>query len=245
MFRNLHQPRKPQRPTFRPGLERLENRDTPSTTVLDVAPNPATAGQLVTLTATVTEGAFDNVQPGAGDRPGTVSFLDGAALLMTVTVTKKAGTTNQGVAQLTTAALALGTHSLTARYSGEDIAGILFTASSTSSAVSETINPVPVPVDVTPLVSVKVRRGLPRNQQLVTVTNTSGQALTGPLYLVFTRLPRRVRLKGASGMTQAHNPFLLDAVTLLPGGYANFLASFSGNKAVRFTTEVFAGPGSL
>jgi hypothetical protein len=90
-----------------------------------------------------------------------------------------------------------------------------------------------------------VRRGLPRGQQLVTVTNTSGQAITGPLYLVFTKLPRRVRLKGASGMTQGHSPFLLDAVTLSPGGYVNFLASFSGHKAVRFTAAVFAGAGKL
>jgi hypothetical protein len=94
-----------------------------------------------------------------------------------------------------------------------------------------------------------VRRGLPRGQQLVTVTNTSGQAITGPLYLVFVKLPRRVRLKVASGSTQAHapagSPFLLDAVTLLPGGFVNFLASFSGNKAVRFTAEVFAGTGTL
>ena len=67
----------------------------------------------------------------------------------------------------------------------------------------------------------------------------------GPLYLVFTKLPRRVRLKGASGATAAHNPFLLDAVTLLPGGFVNFLASFTGKKAVRFTAEVFAGPGPL
>jgi hypothetical protein len=99
--------------------------------------------------------------------------------------------------------------------------------------------------DVTPLVSVVVRKGLPGNQQLVTVTNSSGQVLTGPLYPVFPRLPRRVRLKGASGATQGHDPFLLDAVTLLPGGYANFLVSFTGKKAVRFTAAIFAGDGTL
>src|SRR5262245_60433246 len=104
-------------------------------------------------------------------------------------------------------------------------------------------------MDVTPLVSVRVRRGLPRGQQLVTVTNTSGQAITGPLNLVFTKLPKRARLRGAAGSTQSHgpagSPFLLDAASLLPGGYVNFLASFTGKKTVRFTTEVFAGPGAL
>src|SRR5262249_9325001 len=65
MHRNLYRPhRARRRPAFRPRVESLENRDTPSTTVLDVAPNPATVGQAVTLTATVTGEAF---QPGTGN----------------------------------------------------------------------------------------------------------------------------------------------------------------------------------
>jgi hypothetical protein len=251
---NLERPGCAPRPRsgFRPRLELLEGRDTPSTTVLAVAPNPATLGQAVTLTATVSESGLDDLQPGLGAPPGSITFFDGPTSLGKVNVTPTAGTTNQGTAQLTTSSLVAGTHSLTAAYSGEvnPVPVFLVTSASTSPAVSETINPVPAPtpaapVDVTARVSVAVRRGLPRGQQLVTVTNTSGQAISGPLYLVFTRLPRRVRLRGASGMTQAHNPFLLDAVTLLPGGYANFLVSFSGHKAVRFTDAVFAGAGPL
>src|SRR5262245_20008698 len=254
MRRDLHSSqRTPRRPSCRPHVEPLENRDTPSTTVLDVAPNPGTVGQAVTLTATVTESGSDNIQPGTGIPRGSVTFKDGSATLMAVTVQAKAGTSNQGVAQFTTSALGLGTHSLTAQYSGEVFPPVDVTAASTSSAVVETINPAapsPTPVaatptDVTPLVSVVVRRGLPRGEQLVTVTNTSGQAITGPLYLVFTRLPRRVRLKGASGATPAHDPFLLDAITLLPGGYVSFLASFTGHKAAHFTAAVFAGAGTL
>jgi hypothetical protein len=102
---------------------------------------------------------------------------------------------------------------------------------------------------VTSLVSVRVRKGLPGNQQLVTVTNPSGQVIAGPLSLVFVKLPKRVRLRGGSGATHSQaplgSPFLVDAVTLLPGGYANFLVSFSGHQAVRFTAEVFAGPGTI
>jgi hypothetical protein len=249
----LHALRTRPRPAFRPRLERLEGRDTPSTTVLDVAPNPATFLQAVTLTATITEGAGDSVQPGNGSpTQGTVTFFDGVAALMTIKVTPKAGTTTQGVAQFTTT-LGLGTHSLTAQYSGDAIpAALRITSASASSAVSATVSlppPPPGPVDVTPFVSVVVHRRPPGKKQLVTVTNDSGLPITGPLYLVFTRLPRRVRLRGASGVAQSHgvagSPFLLDAVTLPPDGHANFLASFSGRKAVRFTTEVFAGTGSL
>jgi hypothetical protein len=220
--------------------------------VLDVAPNPATVGQAVTLTATVTESGADNLQPGTGIPRGSVTFKDGSATLMTVTVQAKAGTSNQGVAQFTTSALGLGNHSLTAQYSGEVFPPISLTATSTSGAVVETINPAappptPVagtPIDVTPLVSVALRRGLPRGQQLVTVSNTCGQAITGPLYLVFAKLPKRVHLKDAFGATRAHDPFLLDAVTLLPGGYATFLASSTGHKVSPISIEVFAGPGS-
>jgi hypothetical protein len=246
MLRDLHHSqRTPQPPSFRPYVETLENRDTPSTTVLDVSPNPGTVGQVVTLTATVTESGADNLQPGRGIPPGVVTFLDGVTPLMSVTIAPKRGTTNQGVATLTTAALNAGAHALTARYSGEMLAASFMASPSTSDPVAELVNvPVPPLTDVTPQVSVAVRRGLPRGQQLVTVTSTSGQAITGPLYLVFTRLPKRVRLKGASGATRAHDPFLLDAATLLPGGYATFLASFTGHKVGHFTTEVFAGNGT-
>src|SRR4051812_30856153 len=64
---------------------------------------------------------------------------------MSVPVTSKAGTTNQGGAQLTTSSLGVGTHSLTAKYSGESNLGILGipnTSSSTSSAGSLTARQV-------------------------------------------------------------------------------------------------------
>jgi hypothetical protein len=246
MLRDLHHSqRTPQRPSFRLHVEPLEYRDTPSTTVLGVSPSPATAGQVVTLTATVTESGADNLQPGRGIPPGVVTFLDGVTPIMSVTVAPKGGTTNQGVATLTTAALSAGAHALTARYSGEMLAALFMASPSTSDPVAELVNvPVPPLTDVTPQVSVVVRRGLPRGQQLVTVTNTSGQEISGPRYLVFTKLPKRVRLKGASGVTRAHDPFLLDAVTLLPGGYATFLVAFTGHKVGHFTTEVFAGNGT-
>jgi hypothetical protein len=241
--------RAPRRPLFRPLLECLEGRDTPSITVLDVAPIPATVGQAVTLTAMITRTGGDNITPGV--LGGTVTFFDGDVPLgAPVKITSNTLTT-QGVAQLTIAGLGAGSHPLTAKYSGDsDTGGVAHTGASTSHAVTEfVITPPPPLADITSRVSVGVRRGLPRNQQLVTVTNTSGQAIEGPLYLVFVKLPKRVRLKGGSGTTQSHgpagSPFLLDPVTLHPGGFVNFLLSFSGHKAVRFTTEVFAGTGTV
>ncbi|MER6334871.1 Ig-like domain repeat protein, partial [Streptomyces sp. NPDC001034] len=78
-----------------------------SATALTSAPDPSVFGQAKTLTATVTA-----VAPGAGVPTGTVSFFDGATLLGT-------GTLSGGVATLTTSALAVGAHALTAVYGGD------------------------------------------------------------------------------------------------------------------------------
>ena len=89
-------------------------------------PNPATAGQTVTLKALVT-----------GSAPtGTVSFNDGTTTLATVALSNNAGVYS---ASYSTAALAAGTHSLTARYSGD-----ANNSASTSASLSEVITP-PLP----------------------------------------------------------------------------------------------------
>ncbi|MFR9791020.1 Ig-like domain repeat protein [Streptomyces sp. MB22_4] len=78
-----------------------------STTTLTSAPDPSVFGEAKTLTATVTA-----APPGAGTPTGTVDFFDGATLLGTATL-------SGGTATLTTSALAVGSHSLTAVYSGD------------------------------------------------------------------------------------------------------------------------------
>ncbi|HEY6269889.1 MAG TPA: Ig-like domain repeat protein [Candidatus Acidoferrum sp.] len=88
--------------------------------------NPSTYGQAVTFTATV--------QPAAGGVPtGSVAFLDGGAQIASATL-------SGGVAQFTAAggALATGTHSITARYSGD--ANFM---SSTSGTLAETVSAAP------------------------------------------------------------------------------------------------------
>jgi len=106
----------------------------PTTTVLSVRPNPAAAGQSVTLTATVTP----------GNPTGTVSFYDGANLLGSSAVAAAA-------AVFSTATLTAGSHSLTATYSGDTN-----NAASTSAAVAESVTggtgtAVPNPVSVSPV----------------------------------------------------------------------------------------------
>jgi hypothetical protein len=91
---------------------------TNTTTTLAASPTSANAGANVTLTATVT---------GTG-ATGTVTFVDGSTTL-------GSGTLNaSGVATLTVSTLAVGSHSITAVYSGDSSFN-----GSTSSAVTVTV----------------------------------------------------------------------------------------------------------
>ena len=114
-----------------------------TTTALGSSLNPSQVGQSVTFTATVSGGTSPT---------GTVEFFDGATSLGTVAL---AGAT----ATLTTSALTVGSHPITAVYSGDaDDPG------STSPQVSQVVNaigpppptsgtPVPVPVLPWPLLA--------------------------------------------------------------------------------------------
>lgn len=93
-------------------------------TVLASSANPASVGQMITFTATVTHTA------GADTPTGRVIFKDGTSVLGSVALDAR------GRAALATAALGAGTHSITAVYEGANI----FTPS-TSKALSQTINP--------------------------------------------------------------------------------------------------------
>ncbi len=95
-----------------------------TTTTLLSSVNPSVFGQSVTFTATVAP-----VSPGAGLPTGSVTFMDGAATLGTGTL--DAG----GQASLTTTALSVTGHSITAVYGGD-----LNFVTSTSTAVTQTVN---------------------------------------------------------------------------------------------------------
>src|SRR5439155_13506474 len=96
-----------------------------TTSALVSGANPAVFGQSVTFTITVAVAA-----PGTGVPDGSVAILDGGLPIATVTLDN---TTSQ--ATFTTGSLAVGAHSLTARYLGNASLNL-----STSAAVTETIN---------------------------------------------------------------------------------------------------------
>ena len=82
-------------------LAQTVNAD-PTTTTLTYAPNPATFGQSVTLTASVVPSAAT----------GTITFKDGATALCTAVLAN-------GVATFSTSTLGIGAHNLTATYPGD------------------------------------------------------------------------------------------------------------------------------
>ena len=121
----------------------------PSVTVLDSAPNPATAGTPVTFTATVSPGTAT----------GTVTFTGGATALGDAPV-------NAGTATFSTSTLGVGVHGITAIYSGD--AGF---GASTSAVLTQTIaradqtiafaNPGPRTYGTSPPLTATAGSGLP------------------------------------------------------------------------------------
>ena len=109
--------------------------DQASATTLTSAPDPSFLGENVTLTAQVAP-----VSPGVGTPTGSVAFMDGTAKLGTAPL-------NSSVATFSTTALALGTHSITAVYSGD--ADFIASTSSprqqlvggTTTALASSVNP--------------------------------------------------------------------------------------------------------
>lgn len=99
---------------------------TATRTTVTAAPNPATAGQPVTLTAAVAP------TQGSGTPTGTVQFSDGSNPLGTPV------TLANGSASMTTSSLAAGQHQITAAYSGDNTF-----APSTSPPVTVTVNAAP------------------------------------------------------------------------------------------------------
>jgi hypothetical protein len=98
---------------------------TSTTTTLNASASPVFAGQPETLTATL-------VSATGGIPTGTIAFHDSAAVIGTITVNA------QGVATFPTTTLAVGTHTLTAVYSGD-----ANYQPSTSASITVVVQPAP------------------------------------------------------------------------------------------------------
>ncbi len=111
---------------------------TASGTTLSSSPNPSSLNQPVTFTARVTGAA----------PTGTVSFFDGATQIGTAPLTG-------GTATFTTSSLAAGSHSMTARYSGDanNAASVSPVLTQIVSAVTDSIRLRQMQISVTPVVA--------------------------------------------------------------------------------------------
>jgi hypothetical protein len=195
-------------------LTQIVNTSSTTTTVTSSL-NPANFGNAVTFTATIAP-----VSPGAGIPTGSVQFMDGTTVLQTVTLVN-------GVASTTpNSALTIGTHPITAVYSGDGN----FTTS-TSTPFTETV------------------QGAATKTTLASSANpsVSGQAITLTASVAFAGLgtPSGTPtgtikfMEGSTVLgTVTLNPSAVATLTITPtGGSHAYTAVYSGDSAFATSTS--------
>ena len=134
---------------------------TNTTATLTADPNPSDVGDWIQFIASVTANS-----PGSGTPTGTVTFFDGSTAL------DSASLNSNGQATFFTQTLAAGSHTITASYTGNpNFVG------STSQALTQQVNGV-ITLTPTSLVFGNQGVGTTSAPQAVTLTNTSGEALS-------------------------------------------------------------------
>jgi len=190
-----------------------------STTSLTSTPNPSTTGQTVTLTATVSA-----VAPATGTPTGTVTFRDGATALSTVTLVN-------GSASFQTAALAVGSHPLTATYNGSATFATSTSpvvtqvvnapaAAATSTSLTSTPNPSTVGQTVTLSATVTSGAGVPTGTVtfrdgatvLATVTLVNGSASFQTAALAAGSHPLTATFNGSAAFAASTSPTVIQVV---------------------------------
>ncbi|WP_406694032.1 Ig-like domain-containing protein [Singulisphaera sp. Ch08] len=184
-----------------------------TTSALTVSPLNSGLGNPVTLTVTITSTSTSAVKPS-----GTVQFFDGAVAIGTATVS------SAGIATLTTSALTLGSHSITAKYAGDGN----FNAS-TSPAVTQNVGQLSTTtLSVTPTESV------------------SGQTVTLTAAVTATSAPGTPTgtVEFFSGQTSLGTATIINGVatlttTALPVGVNNAItAKYSGDTTFGASTSL-------
>jgi len=146
-----------------------------STTAVSSAPNPSTYGSAVVLTATISD-----VAPGTGDPTGSVTFYDGTAVPANALGSGAVSTNLSGVttATFTTSALTGGTHSINATYVPDNSSA--FAGSTTTSALTHTVNVAPTSATITPSVTSSTYGGAVTWTVTVAPTVPLGPGTTNP-----------------------------------------------------------------
>jgi sugar lactone lactonase YvrE len=196
---------------------------TATVTTLLAVPNPAIAGQPVTLTATVAPAP-------TGSPAGTVSFYHGSTLLGSIAVN------SSGIAAFTTSSLPTGALIMTAAYSGN--AGF---GGSTSSALTETVVAA-APVTTTTTLTVSPDPAF--DGQPATLTATVSPAPTGSpagtvsFYSGTTLLGMgTLDASGVATFTSGSLVVGADSLTAVYAGDAGFAASTSAALTLTVTTS--------
>ncbi len=187
-----------------------------STTNTVSSANPSAWGQSVTFTATVASAVA-----GLGTPTGQVAFYDGATSIDTETLVN-------GSASYTTASLAVGGHSITAKYAGDTN----FTGS-TSSAIAQVVDQAATTTAITPG-SISVSSGQPATFT-ATVSSTAGTPNGYVQFLVNgADYANPVLLSGGKGQQSIAEPTGSYTIAAQYIGYLNAL--LNGN----FATGTFA-----
>ena len=193
------------------------------------SPDPSTVNQPVTFTATVT------VPQGAGVPTGTVTFLEGTAVLGTGTLD------GGGLATFSTSSLTVGDHTITAAYGGD-----LSSAASTSSPEDVTMNWPALKGTATMLSRSPATAGL-SSGQLVTFTaivsdpdTSADDSAIASGSVAFTIDGCACDRPAPVGEREAVATF---ATSALPLGYHTVQAAYSG--AGRFAPSVSNSVGAL
>ena len=171
---------------------------------LTASPNPSTTGQSVTLTATVSSASTTPALT------GKVNFLDGTTLLGSATI-------SGGAATLTATFNTAGSHSLTAKYSGD-----ANYQASTSAAYTQVVNGSTIPTDTLKL-TVSASTAV-FGQHVVLFAQLSGNVSTPPTGTVTFLDASTILGTGTFSQSSAH------IVVTLAVGLHQISASWPGDS---------------
>jgi Big-like domain-containing protein len=178
-----------------------------TTTLLTSSPSPSNYGQTITFTATVTPAS------GTSTPTGGVTFMDGSTILGSSTLNAS------GIATLLVPGLAVGSHSITAQYSGDTSF-----AGSTSTVLTQVVNLAPTTTTLTS------SRNPSNPGQRVTFTATvSAAAATGVVQFFdgLTLLGSANLSGGSASLSTSNLSTGTHSITAQYGGDGNYNGSSS------------------